>query len=171
MAIIKQRVGGKEKMVKKEPSEHAKLCEKAAQWLRTTGRCNLAVHEVVAWCNEKPDAIGWNSSHSTLIEVKRSLSDFRRDAKKYHKRAPEKGMGNYRYYMCPEGVLQPEQMPDDYGLLWILPNGKIKRVLKAELQLSNMYSERTLLTSIARRSIEGCEYMASRTKPREAKEG
>jgi len=27
-------------------------------------------------------------------------------------------MGNYRYYLCPEGLIQPDEVPAGWGLIW-----------------------------------------------------
>ena len=38
--------------------------------------------------------------------------------KKDHRRRPYTGMGRKRFYLCPKEMLQPEDMPDGWGLLW-----------------------------------------------------
>lgn len=65
---------------------------------------------------EQPDVIGFRSSCSAIIEVKVSRSDFFADKKK-----PERtvgGLGNYRFYLCPEGLVEPEEVPTRWGLLY-----------------------------------------------------
>jgi hypothetical protein len=40
-----------------------------------------------------------------------------------------KGMGNYRSYLCPEGLIVPGDIPDGWGLIWYSPhNGGTFRV-------------------------------------------
>ena len=109
-------------------STHDHLCERAAAWLRSTGRCD-PVLAGIASCYEIPDAIGWNVGGSIVIECKTSRVDFLRDRKKYvrlrhpdgwayqskrltKKKAVEMGcveepianMGDRRYFLCPPEV-------------------------------------------------------------------
>jgi hypothetical protein len=89
---------------------------------------------------EIPDAIGWlRSGVSLLIECKASRSDFLSDAAKPSRKsnninnrpdsgpaAPEapikpprktEGLGAYRFYLTLSGLLEPEKLPEDWGLL------------------------------------------------------
>lgn len=168
MAIVRQEhfdhfFGKPEQKPKRvvDNSAHRDMCQRAAKWLRGTMGCNVAVWEVTAAANEKPDAIGWHPYKSTLVECKTSRSDFLRDKHKYHKNAPEKGMGEYRYYMCPEGVIKVDDLPPFWGLLY-LKNGRVSVIKKAEWQASHMDNERTFLVSILRRQMDGCTYMATK---------
>ena len=68
---------------------------------------------------EEPDAIGWRpSGDSFLIEVKVSRSDFLADKKKLHRINPETGMGKTRFILCPKEMIQPNEVPGGWGLLW-----------------------------------------------------
>lgn len=61
---------------------------------------------------EVPDVLGFlPNGDSILIEVKRSLQDFKRDAKKNHRQSI--GMGFTRYYLTPTGLLKETDLPDD----------------------------------------------------------
>lgn len=99
---------------------HRQLCDRAAYWLQSSKNCKVVLIERnTGGCAEEPDAIGWTSdTFSYLIEVKVSRSDFLADRKKDHRRRPHTGMGRKRFYLCPKGMLQPEDMPDGWGLLW-----------------------------------------------------
>ncbi|HHR4398547.1 TPA: adenylosuccinate synthase [Salmonella enterica] len=66
---------------------------------------------------------GWNGC-SVLVEVKVSRSDFLRDKHKPHRKSG--GMGDYRYYMCPEGIINISDLPDRWGLLWVNKRGHVK---------------------------------------------
>ncbi|EBA4459058.1 adenylosuccinate synthase [Salmonella enterica] len=68
---------------------------------------------------------GWNGC-SVLVEVKVSRSDFLRDKHKPHRKSG--GMGDYRYYMCPEGIINISDLPDRWGLLWVNKRGHVKLV-------------------------------------------
>jgi hypothetical protein len=128
--------------------DHTSLCERARRWLSGTRRCK-PVFSNNASCREIPDAIGWSSSTgSTVVECKTSVSDFYADQKKHFrwakegithwykmsritaKQASEEGyerfpvlmMGDFRFYLCEQGVLTPElvaeKMPD-HGLGYV----------------------------------------------------
>ncbi|GBQ90079.1 hypothetical protein GCM10007866_16160 [Gluconobacter albidus] len=71
---------------------------------------------------ESPDAIGYRVSDminggSTIVECKVSRSDFLADRKKPHRQTG--GMGKWRYFMCPEGLISPDELPDKWGLLHV----------------------------------------------------
>ncbi|MEB2440984.1 adenylosuccinate synthase [Citrobacter braakii] len=66
---------------------------------------------------------GWRGG-SVLVEVKVSRSDFLRDKHKPHRQRG--GLGDYRYYMCPEGIININDLPDRWGLLWVNKRGHVK---------------------------------------------
>jgi hypothetical protein len=103
---------------------HDELCKLAVKWLRRPNSagghgCSVAVSECRSgFGGEIPDAIGfranWNNG-SVVVEVKVSRSDFLADRNKPHRQ--QGGMGTWRYYMAPTGVLKPEDLPERWGLL------------------------------------------------------
>lgn len=119
-----------------QPFTHAALCDVAVKWLKRPHSgggpgCLVAVSEVAGgWTGEIPDAIGFNLSHweagATVIEVKVSRSDFLSDRKKPHRQAG--GMGRWRYYMAPVGLIAVSELPAGWGLIEVTPGG-ICRVL------------------------------------------
>jgi len=134
---------------------HLELCVKAAIYLRSNGiqpfyRCQYSVCELER-LGESPDAFGWGSSTTQLIEVKVSRSDFLSDKKKYWRKIPEYGIGRYRSYLCPEGIIKESDLPEYWGLLYINQKGKITEVINPELQECNHNEEINLITSILRR--------------------
>ena len=58
-----------------------------------------------------------------------SHNDFKRDEKKKQKLNPEFDLGAMKYYCCPNGIIKPEELPQDIGLLYEI-DGKIE-VIKA----------------------------------------
>ncbi|WP_319760315.1 hypothetical protein [Maridesulfovibrio sp.] len=130
---------------------HEALTIRAERWLLGTVKCNFAFRELGSVGSEIPDAIGWREGFiSTLVECKTSRADFRADRKKWHRRIPENGMGMFRYMLCPKDMIQPEELPEGWGLLYCLPK-TIRRIKKAENQPRNHRAEMTLLTSALRR--------------------
>ena len=88
---------------------HAELVQVAAKWLRA--RCAVVITEMTSGAAEQPDAIGFNSYVSTLVECKTSRADFFADRKKLSR------MGYYRYYLTAPGLLQISDIPEGWGLL------------------------------------------------------
>ena len=105
---------------------------------------------MVTASQEIPDVFGWNYWATVLIEVKVSRSDFLADAKKSFRQQPEEGVGAFRYYCSPEGLITEVDLPDKWGLLWE-KDGVITVVKDAERQQQNAQGEITILASIMRR--------------------
>lgn len=140
---------------KKVESEHRRLCMLAAKWLyKKDSRkitCNyVAIELVTAHVQEIPDVFGWCYWTSVVIEVKTSRSDFLKDKKKPSRITPELGGGEYRYYCCPKGLISPEELPENWGLLYE-ENGVLSIEKAAERQKSNARVEMSICASIMRR--------------------
>lgn len=139
----------------RDNNQHRELCLLVGKWLRKTGSftqpsCPYVAVELVTATQEQPDVFGWNYWSTVLIEVKISRSDFLADAKKFFRQHPNEGLGDYRYYCCPEGLIKQEELPDDWGLLYE-KDGVIRLVKRAGYQQANHLAERTIYGSIARR--------------------
>ena len=111
---------------------HAELVARAVKWLYNTRKCQVVFAERTAWGGpwEVPDAIGFRSSESILVECKTSRGDFHRDQLKPYRHAVmrELGLGGQRFYLTPKGLLVPDELPEGWGLLEV--RGKIIRVVK-----------------------------------------
>lgn len=108
---------------------HNELVIRAEKWLKQQG-CKVTIRDqcrIYTSNGELPDAIGWRDGLSILIEAKASRSDFLADKKKSFRADPTKGMGDWRFYLCPPDVIKPEDLPDRWGLLWATPK-TIKKV-------------------------------------------
>ena len=97
---------------------------------------------------ETPDAIGW-CPHAVVVEVKVSRADLLRDAKKPWRQVPEIGLGTLRYYLSPPGIVEKEDLPENWGLLWASEWPNVELMVRAEPQLGN--DGLTLLLSAMRR--------------------
>ena len=128
---------------------HAELVDRAARWLRNTVGCGVVATEEYNVGRSIPDAIGWKSSCSYLVECKATRSDFFADAKKHHRRYPDWGMGEVRYYMTPPGLVSPDEVPEHWGLLEARP--KQVRILRHADHFSALkiaWNERPLLVKL-----------------------
>lgn len=100
---------------------HADLVKIAGRWLRNTAGCSVVLEELCAATGngENPDAIGWYTGRTMLVECKVSRSDFLADRKKPFRANPERGLGLYRYFMAPKGLIKVDELPARWGLLEI----------------------------------------------------
>ena len=119
---------------------HSELCKIADRWLGKAKKNNIRfktfpIHTRESICQmvaEVPDAIGWNYCYSCVIEVKVSKSDFLADFKKEF-RSNGDGMGNYRFYMCPEDLIKESDLPQGWGLIYVDEKGKTKEIKDSAL--------------------------------------
>jgi hypothetical protein len=133
---------------------HDQLVARAVRWLLSSGRCGVAVPELVTSTSERPDAMGWRGQGMicVLVECKATRSDFLADRKKPFRRDPGEGVGNKRYFMTPPGLINPFELPENWGLLEV--RGKIVKVVRDsgdfEISLSNSKSERFMYALLRR---------------------
>ena len=126
-------------------SLHYQLCQEGAKWLHRRKHdwkkcqdreCHMSkfCHHCIAYdyvavelCvygAENTDVWGYScgDASSAVIEVKTSHSDFLADKKKWWRtnEAKERGFqaGTRRWYLCPESVIKPEELPEGWGLLY-----------------------------------------------------
>ncbi|EJM8367250.1 ead/Ea22-like family protein [Salmonella enterica] len=108
---------------------HDELCVIACNFLRIEG-FKVAFHDRFrpkTQYGERPDAIGFRGGVSCLIEVKCSRSDLRADMKKRFRVAPEKGMGDWRFYLSEPGIIEVSDLPDGWGLLHVI-DGQVRKI-------------------------------------------
>lgn len=177
MTVIREQLPLKwhDEPTRKKPDNtaHKELCKLAGKWLRNYRKCNFVISELVSMTNEIPDAIGWKHGYSHLIECKTSRADFLRDKKKSFKK-DGKGMGDFRYYLCPDGMIKLEELPEGWQLLY----AKGKRIVPIRISgeyyydeilqkeglkhLKDNRAESALLCSVIRRLRSKCEYIGTR---------
>lgn len=139
---------------------HNFLVKKSASWLRShtnnikVPNCSVVVTELVCATptGEIPDVIGFSNKGSVLIEVKVSRSDFLRDKNKVFRLVPEIGLGEQRFFCCPENIIDKKEVPENWGLLYSNEKGKIRLVKFPNKQPSSLKGERAVLLSIIRRN-------------------
>ena len=139
-------------------TEHNNLVQRAKLYLIRTCGCNpVFTEQGSARGHEIPDVIGWKSGLCTIIECKVSLGDLKADQKKIHRRNPQLGMGNYRFYMVTPELWETslkkrinEMIEDHWG---VLVGGKITyrhcriKMRNARMMKSNIEAERDFLRS------------------------
>lgn len=135
-----------------EKNLHKSLCEIAVKWLKRAPSaggpgCAIAMSECkTGWSGEIPDAIGFRrtgyqhpTDGSVVVEVKVSRSDFLADAKKPHR--THGGIGSWRYYMVPQGLITPEELPLGWGLLNVNKRGHVNAVAGHALYFKGRHDE------------------------------
>jgi len=115
---------------------HSELCKMAVSWLkRASSRgghgCKVAIDECrTGWDGEVPDALGFTATGNplvdgtVLVECKVSRADFLIDRKKPHRIGG--GVGNWRYFMAPEGLIRLDELPEKWGLVEVNGRGHMK---------------------------------------------
>lgn len=150
---------------------HKDIINASIKWCKSHGY-HLILEEFVAGHMENPDVLAFGNAHSLMIEVKVSRQDFLKDAEKFPRRNPKHGVGNYRYYACPEGLIKENEIPKGWGLIYIIDKkaktikGHKSNCVTVEFPLeffnANLRQERTMLMSALRRvkmkEIKNCNY-------------
>jgi hypothetical protein len=135
---------------------HDELVERGAKWLQNSCpmRSQIVLTEFATQgSNEIPDVIGFSPRHTNVIECKVSLADFRADLKKPHHNGG--GMGDWKMYLCPAGLIPTEEVPPNWGLLYCYP--KMIKIIVQPLRYqshgdSPRNAEYHILYAIARRA-------------------
>ena len=159
----------------KTDSLHYQLCLEGAKWLRRKKRnyekckskeCHLpefcricdsykyVAVELVVYGAENTDVWGYNTFNTAVIEVKVSHQDFLADKNKWWRSEEASNLnlqaGKLRYYLCPEGVIKPEELPEKWGLLY-WDGKKIKYVVGPKPFENHEHADLRILSSILRR--------------------
>ena len=161
-------------------SLHYQLCLEGAKWLHrhkynfercqkkacyrteACGGCkkyDYVAVELCTWDTENTDVWGLGTfCESAVIEVKTSRRDFLADRKKWHRseKAEELGRqaGRLRWYLCPEGVIKKDELPEKWGLLY-WDGKKVYPVVAPKPFENTGWADILILSSILRR--EGFE--------------
>lgn len=140
--------------------KHSELVEIGRQWLLGSRKwagyklsCSVVITEMTSRSTETPDVLGFEGSQSVLLECKTSLSDFKAEQKKPARRHEDlhPGVGNFRYYFAPKGVIPRKQLPDGWGLIEVDENKKVVIEVFARLRDANKKDEIGMLVSLIRR--------------------
>jgi hypothetical protein len=143
-------------------SLHAELCRRAERWLKTVG-CGVTATELVTFAHEQPDVIGWRQGRSVVCEVKVSRADFAADLAKPWRRDPAQGMGDWRIYVAPAGLLLPAEIPCGWGLLeW---DGRLMHRTH-NVPLGNIWGEPPLQGDKHKEALVLCSLVRRLQKPR-----
>lgn len=136
--------------------DHDVLVEVANQYLKEVLGCGFSFAEFHASTGngEVPDAIGWAGLKSVLIECKTSRSDFHADKEKEVRKNPEEGVGLFRLYMTPKGVLQKDDLPPQWGLVEVEEHRGQVRTVRTEGPTGDLFGWRYQYDWMHQRNIK-----------------
>lgn len=121
---------------------HDEMADFTAYYLKNNGWHVAFSNMTDACAGEQPDALGIDIyGNSILCEIKTSRADFLSDQNKWHRKDPEMGIGDYRVYVAPKGLLSVEDIP--YGwMLWEVYGQKrsMMRVVKGRKKVKNKHA-------------------------------
>lgn len=144
---------------------HKDLVEIGHKCLKKFWKYKIIFKEIttISSAGEIPDVIGFAAyGKSILIECKASRSDFLRDRAKQFRISPSLGMGRYRFYLAPIGLISVAELPSNWGLIEISEKGKPSITVNPYCSNpygnvwrngfeQNMEAERAFLYSVIRR--------------------
>jgi len=146
---------------------HDNLVDAALEWLLANGKYKIPVTgtELRAFgfhdSGEIPDLILWGEPgiSSTVVEAKVTRSDYMKDRDKAHRQEVKLGCGNYRYYVCPTGLIKTTTRPPYgglWGVLWVNIDGFVSE-LRTPVACPNInwQRERQLMYAAATKTGDG----------------
>lgn len=105
---------------------HSELVQIAAKWVKNYLKFPIIETELKCiGSREIPDILAFRSNTSLIVECKTSLADFRKDFKKPERNGQIMGVGNYRIYCAPKGMIDINKVPDSWGLIEVSSKGKV----------------------------------------------
>ncbi len=149
---------------------HKELCELTAK--NYFKNSDVVLWEYKAVCtSEEPDVLVYKGERTSLFEIKVSRSDFLADKKKIcrkihknehgtnfiSKEFPYKKydlkelgqLGRWRYFVCPTGLIKPEEV-GHWGLIWF-ENGRFRIKKDSNTFRRNIQREMNLLVHALRK--------------------
>lgn len=97
------------------------LCQACSTWIYKSHFKDLMWKYVIIGLkgvtNKMPDIYAVSGLFSLCVEVKMTRGEFTRSLKKKNNLYYDNGCGTYRYYLCPDGVININELPDGWGLI------------------------------------------------------
>lgn len=143
---------------------HAALVSLAMRYLNAKGFKVILAEP--GFRKERPDAIGFSSGFSCLVECKATRRDFLKDQDKPFRKDPAKGVGTVRIYLTNPDVCTPDELPERWQLIEAADEDTliVRKGAKGCLQMGLEWyfpekdhkAEADLLYSWAWRKLNGC---------------
>lgn len=143
---------------------HNDLVVHAARWTKSIGfSVVLTELKAVSDTGEIPDVLAFRNGVSLLAECKCSYADFMADGKKEFRFLPGMGVGDWRFYFAPSGVIPESKLPEGWGLVELTEAGVVMRALGVPPNtrwishkpfIGNKSAEVDMLVSALRRTVK-----------------
>ena len=135
---------------------HEELLKTAAKFIKNKGLAHFGKSPYVV-CNyndamEPIDVFGFGGSCTQVIKVITTHMELNLDLERAYRKCPKYGVGEFRSYLCPNGLLNKEDIPKNWGLLWCDNKGKIIEILNPQKQEENKAQEAKIIKSLLRRN-------------------
>lgn len=151
-----------------EGNIHKALKKKALFYLK--GKVTDIVANEVKFRNIRciADAVGINLKRKEvrIVEVKATRADYFRDTKLFDEQTTYHKHAHYVYIMTPCGLIEPDELPSGYGLLWVDDDGEItvaKNPVKNKGALKTRFE--TTLKRTVRRLTNALLYEEEQAEP------
>jgi hypothetical protein len=121
---------------------HEDIIAPACKWLVKEGGCVTAFKVASALAGEEqvPFLIGIGSFGRTIsLKIYLSREDFLEDKQTGFQKAPGTDLGQYRFLVAPAGVVLPEEVPANWGLLQVNESQAITSALNPYLPVGGSF--------------------------------
>lgn len=120
---------------------HGQLVELGVRWLQMNGFGVISSDLGFLGSGARPDILAFRRTCSAILIATNTRQEFLSDANKpWRGEAP--GLGVYRFYLCSEGLISPEELPPQWGLLYEV-KGKVKNIVVPVGNLWLAYGDRS----------------------------
>lgn len=135
---------------------HEELLKTAAKFIKNKALTHFGKSTYVV-CNyndgmEPIDVFGFGGGCTQIIKVITTRMELNLDLERAYRKCPKYGVGEFRSYLCPNGLLNKEDIPKNWGLLWCDNKGKIIEILNPQKQEENKAQEAKIIKSLLRRN-------------------
>jgi len=76
------------------------------------------------------ETLDGGSARRTAYEIKISREDFQRELADPEKRRRAMRIADFFFFAVPEGLVQPDEVPEECGLIWMRPEGQAPTIMK-----------------------------------------
>lgn len=149
---------------------HHSLGSRLAHWLRESKGCmtweniafsngELRTYADDEWTDVRLDVVSCALTPTVRLakveafEVKVSMADFRADLANARKVRASRDIAEAAWYCTPAGLVQAEQLPAGFGLVWESAPGKFDVIKRPKRKKGFLPHQDTLMTLVRRRAM------------------
>lgn len=149
---------------------HHSLGSRLAHWLREAKGCmtweniafsngELRTYADDEWTEVRLDVVSCALTPTARLakveafEVRVSMADFKADLANARKVRASRDIAEAAWYCTPAGLVQPEQLPAGFGLIWESVPGKFEVIKRPKRKKGFLPHQDTLMTLVRRRAM------------------